>query len=321
MLQPWMTVRVAAKRQETEEICALELVDPAGDSLPPFSAGAHVDVRLRDGLVRPYSLCNSPAEQHRYEIAVLREPASRGGSRAVHEEIAEGDLISIGAPRNHFALAAEAARSLLLAGGIGVTPILCMAERLAMTGSPFEMHYCARSASRAAFLQRIAAAPFAASVHLHFDDGPQEQRLDLPSLLRTHRADAHLYVCGPGGFMEWVLGTAKAEGWPEERLHREYFSAAPVQAGGDAAFEVVLASSGAAYHVPADRSVAAVLADQGIEIPLSCEQGICGTCITRILEGEPDHRDAYLTDDERSAGDQFTPCCSRAKGPRLVLDL
>jgi vanillate monooxygenase ferredoxin subunit len=316
-----LNVRVARKTVEAEGICSFELVAVDGRALPSFSAGSHVDVQLPGGLTRQYSLCNDPAESHRYLIAVLDDPASRGGSRTMHAQVAEGDPLVISAPKNHFALAHEAARHLLLAGGIGVTPILCMAERLAIAGAAFEMHYCTRSPARTAFRARIAGSRFADRVHFHFDDGDAAQRLDIQALLATPEPGAHLYVCGPKGFMDAVLGSARAQGWPERQLHYEFFTAEPVRSDADAGFEVQLASSGRVVTVAADQTVAQALAAAGVELATSCEQGICGTCLTRVLEGEPDHRDMYLTPEEQAANDQFTPCCSRAKSARLVLDL
>lgn len=317
-----LRVRVARKTTEAEGICSFELVSADGTPLPAFSAGSHVDVQVPGGLTRQYSLCNDPAESHRYLIAVLRDPASRGGSVAMHDQVREGDVLEISAPKNHFALAHGAQRSLLLAGGIGVTPILCMAERLAITGAWFEMHYCTRSPARTAFAARIAASAFSSRVHLHFDDGDAQQQLDLPALLATPQPETHLYVCGPKGFIDAVLATARTAGWPPECLHHEFFTGGGAQpAQGEGGFEVMLASSGRVITVPGDRTVVQALAAAGVEVPTSCEQGVCGTCLTRVLEGEPDHRDLYLTPEEQAANDQFLPCCSRARSPRLVLDL
>jgi len=316
----FMKARIARKTVEATDIVGLELSPLEGTSFPAFSAGSHIDVEIRPGLVRQYSLCNDPTERHRYQIGVLRDPGSRGGSVAVHDELAEGQVIRIGAPRNHFALV-PARRSLLFAGGIGVTPILCMAERLAQTGADFALHYCSRSPDRTAYRRRIAQSSFAERVHFHFDDGDAAQRLDLPSVLGSVAADTHLYVCGPGGFIEYVTGNAKARGWPAAQIHFEYFAGQAIDTSADGSFEVMLASSGRLLTVPADRTVVAVLAENGVEVPVSCEQGVCGTCLTRVLEGEIDHRDQFLLDDERAANDQFTPCCSRAKSRRLVLDL
>lgn len=315
-----ITVRVAACRQEALDIRSFELVRPDGGALPAFSAGSHIDVHLPGGLVRQYSLCNHPQESHRYQIGVLKDPASRGGSHAMHD-LAEGMELQISEPRNLFPLVHEAGRSLLFAGGIGITPILCMAERLAHSGADFELHYCARSAERAAFIDRIRQSPFRDRVHFHFDDGEGGAPLDATHALAQPEGDTHLYVCGPGGFMEHVLSTARAQGWDEANLHHEYFSAVPTAQAGDGSFEVQLSSSGQVLQVPADQSVAQVLEAAGVIIPLSCEQGICGTCLTRVLEGEPDHRDLFMTPAEQAANDQFTPCCSRAKSARLVLDL
>lgn len=313
-------VTVTRKVVEALDICSFELVDAAGAALPSFSAGSHVDVNLPNGLVRQYSLCNDPAETHRYLVAVLRDPASRGGSSAMHA-LVEGQQIRISDPRNHFKLEAHAPHTLLIGGGIGVTPTLCMAERLANMGASFEMHYCTRSRERTAFVDRIADSAFAARTHLHHDAGPTEQKFDAAAVISHAMPGTHLYVCGPTGFMDWVLNIARAAAWSEERLHREYFSAALVDTHADGAFEVQLASSGRVIRVAANQTVLAALAAQGVGIPTSCEQGVCGTCLTRVLDGEPLHRDMYLTLQEQARGDQFTPCCSRSRSARLVLDL
>ncbi|NVK41095.1 MAG: oxidoreductase [Oceanospirillaceae bacterium] len=314
-------VEVISKTLDAEDIFRFELARTDGAALPVFGAGAHIDVHLPNGLVRQYSLCNHPEESHRYEIGVLKDPSSRGGSVAMHEQVKAGDRLQISEPRNHFPLAHEAKRSLLFAGGIGVTPILCMAERLAHSGGEFEMHYCTRSESRTAFRQRIADSGFAGQVQFHFDDGDPAQKLDAASLLSSPVDGTHIYVCGPKGFMDHVLETAERQGWPANQVHREYFAAAPVNHDADAAFEIQLSSSGQVLEVPADKSALEVLLDQDIDIPYSCEDGVCGTCITRVLEGEPDHRDMFMEPAEHAANDQFTPCCSRAKSKRLVLDI
>ena len=315
-------VRVARKAVEALDIQSFELVDVNGTALPAFTAGAHIDVFLPNGLIRPYSLCNPPSETQRYLIGVLRDPASRGGSQAMHDLVNEGDVLTIGAPKNHFPLVPSAQRSLLLAGGIGITPILCMAESLAAQGAGFEMHYCARERERTAFFDRISASAFAPSVQFHFDAGAPGQKLDMPALLAKPEAGCHLYVCGPKGFINAVLDQAKAAGWPAEQLHCEFFAGEEVKPqAGDGSFEVKLASSGRVVKVAAETTVVAALEAAGVPVMVSCEQGVCGTCLTRVLEGEVDHRDQYLTPEEQAANDQFLPCCSRAKSPLLVLDL
>lgn len=313
-------VIIRAMRLEAEGILGLELVAVDGASLPPFEAGAHIDLHLPNGLIRQYSLCNDPRERHRYRIAVLRDAASRGGSQAVHELLRIGQRLSIGAPRNLFALDEQAPRSLLLAGGIGITPLLSMAWRLHALGADFELHQCVRSAKLAAFAERLAAAPFAARTHLHRDDGDATQKLDLPALLAAEPAGSQLYVCGPNGFMEYVLDTARALGWAEERLHREYFAAPEAESGGGA-FTLRIASSGLELQVPEERTALEVLEDAGFDIPASCGQGICGTCLTRVVDGQPEHRDLFLSEEEKARNDQFTPCCSRSRSACLVVDL
>ena len=315
-----LTVKVLRRTQEAEGIVAFELARPDGAALPAFSAGSHIDVQLPGGVTRQYSLCNDAAEQHRYRIAVLRDPASRGGSNAMHDTVKEGDTLTISEPRNHFPLV-HAQKTLLFAGGIGVTPLLCMAQRLAAIGAEFEMHYSTRSPERTAFRQEIAGSPFAARVQFHHDDGEAAQKLDLARVLGQPAPGTHLYVCGPTGYIDFVVNTAKGLGWPAEQIHLEYFGAAAQDTSGDRAFQVKVASSGATYDIPAGETVVQALGKHGIEIMVSCEQGVCGTCITRVLEGECDHRDMYFTDEEKAKNDQFTPCCSRAKSPLLVLDL
>lgn len=316
-----LPVRVSRRWTEAVDIVAFEFVACDGRPLPAFSAGSHIDVHIKTGMVRQYSLCNDPSEEHRYQIAVLKDPGSRGGSVHMHEQIHEGLELIISAPRNHFELAHGSRQNLLIAGGIGVTPILCMAERLFAIGARFDMHYCTRSPERTAFHNRLAQSQFSERVHYHHDEGAQSKRLDIRSLLRDRDRQEHLYVCGPKGFIDAVLTAARSQGWAEARLHYEFFGALPSHTAGDRAFQVQLASSGRLVHVDKEESVVQALARAGIDVRVSCEQGVCGTCITRVLEGVPEHRDCYFTPDEQAANDQFTPCCSRAKSPRLVLDL
>ena len=222
-----LEVRVECRTDEAEGICSYELVSADGAPLPAFTAGAHIDVHVAPGLVRQYSLCNPPHERHRYVIGVLRDPASRGGSQAMHEQIRAGAKLTISAPRNHFPLV-DAPRSVLLAGGIGITPLLAMAETLSAQGSQFELHYCTRSPERTAFRDRILSAAYAPQVRFYHDS---TQELDLPALLAGLPRDSHIYFCGPAGFIDHVKATAAAAGWPHEQLHLEYFgAAAPVRA-------------------------------------------------------------------------------------------
>ena len=315
-----LAVKVVRKSREAEDIESFELARADGAPLPSFGAGSHIDVQVPGGLVRQYSLCNDSGEQHRYRIAVLRDPASRGGSIAMHDAVKEGDTIHISEPRNHFPLQ-HAARTMLFAGGIGVTPLLCMAQRLAAIGAEFTLHYCTRSPERTAFRREIEASAFANRVRFHFDSGPPEQKLDLHAALAQPDTGTRLYICGPTGFIDYVVGTAKARAWPSDQIHLEYFGAAPQDTKGDKAFDVKIASTGKTYAVAAGQSVVQALQAHGVEILTSCEQGVCGTCITRVLDGEPEHRDLYFTDEEKARNDQFTPCCSRARSKTLVLDL
>jgi vanillate O-demethylase ferredoxin subunit len=316
-----LQVRVAARTQLAEDIAGYELA-PLGDAaLPDFEAGSHIDVHVAGGLVRQYSLYDLPEGRPRFRIGVLRDPQSRGGSVRLVDAVQEGDILTVSAPRNHFALHAGPGRSLLFAGGIGITPILCMAQQLAREDRSFEMHYCGRSLPRMAFVDRLREGAFGDRVHVHVDDGSAEQQLDACSAIGAPAADRHLYVCGPTGFMDHILHIARELGWDEAHLHREYFAAAPFDHSADGPFEIELQRSGTVIKVAADQSAAAALIEAGAPLSLSCEQGVCGTCMTKVLAGVPDHRDLYLTDEEHESNDVFMPCCSRARTPRLVVDL
>jgi len=316
-----LQVLVNRKAVVADGICSFEMRLASGEPLPAFTAGAHVDVYLPSGEVRQYSLCNAPEERHRYLIGVLKDPHSRGGSKSMHERVEQGQTLQISVPRNLFPLAIEGKRHLLIAGGIGITPMMAMAQELHRQGADFELHYCFRSRDRAAFLDWLENAAFAERVSLHDDSSAPPTHLDAGVLLQNPEAGQHLYVCGPGGFMDYILTCAATAGWPQAQVHREFFASAPIDHDGDQPFEVELAQSGQLFQIPADRSVFEVLDEAGIAIETSCEQGICGSCITRVLHGTPDHRDQFMTDAEHARNDQFTPCCSRAKSPRLVLDL
>jgi len=311
-------VCIAKRRIEAEGIISFELVPLPGESLPEFEAGAHVDVHVTPEIVRQYSICNDPAERHRYRLAVLAEPASRGGSVAIHGGFPMGAVVTIGLPRNQFRLEENAGRSILLAGGIGITPLLAMAYRLFALGRDLELHYCVRSEDRIAFRPELMAGPLADFTHIHRDDGPEGQRFILTRTLAKPSPDAHCYVCGPAGFIDFVMGGAERLGWPADRLHVERFNT-DVEMGGDAF--VLATSSGLEVEIPPDRSIASVLQEHGIDVPLLCEQGVCGTCLTRVLEGVPDHRDLCQSDAEKESNAQITVCCSRSKTPRLVIDI
>lgn len=320
MSTPLLQLRLAARRPAAQDVVELTLESASGAPLPAVEAGAHVELHLPGGLVRPYSLCNAPGETHRYVLGVLREAASRGGSVAVHEQLQVGQLLSASAPKNNFALRPTRAHKLLLAGGIGITPILGMARQLAAQGRSFALHYAGRSRARMAFLAALADTPLAAHTQLHVGD--ENGAMDMAAVLAAQPEGSELYVCGPAGFIDAALTTARQQGWPESHLHRELFAAAPREADGeDRPFDIELAGSGQVVHVPAGCSAARALQDAGVPLLTSCEQGVCGTCLTRVVAGEPEHRDQYLTPEEQAANDQFLPCCSRARSPRLVIQL
>lgn len=319
MNEELLNVVVRKREIQGADVVVLELGRADGAALPAFEAGAHVDIHVAPGLVRQYSLCSDPAEVTVYRLGVLKDPASRGGSVQVHESLHEGREVQISTPRNLFPLASDGKRSILLGGGIGITPMIAMAHALHRQGVEFELHYCGRSRSRSAFLDELANAPFAARVVTHFDDEDAAQRLDLPAVLGQGSADTHLYTCGPSGFMDWVIAGARQQGYDESHIHKEYFQV-EVDATGDT-FEVVAARSNKTVQVAEGQTILDALAQVGIKIDISCEQGVCGTCMCEVLEGEPDHRDVYLTDEEKAANDQILVCCSRAKSNKLVLDI
>ncbi|BAI74414.1 vanillate monooxygenase (plasmid) [Azospirillum sp. B510] len=313
---------VIERIEEPGDILRVKLAAPDGAALPAFTAGAHIDIRLVDGgtdLWRQYSLCSDPAGSDHYEIGVLRDPNSRGGSVALHRLAKLGAAFTVEGPRNHFPLTEDAGRSILFGGGIGITPMLAMAQRLHALGRDFTLHYCTRRADATAFRALIAETPWRERVVFHHDDQPAAQRLDLGRDLPAPDGGTHLYVCGPQGFMDWVIDTAKAAGHAPANIHREYFSA-QVDSSGDS-FEVTASRSGVTVSVGGDDTIAKALARAGISIPVKCEEGVCGTCVTDVIDGTPDHRDQFLTDEERAEGTMICVCCSRAKSKSLVLDI
>ncbi|PHQ64268.1 PDR/VanB family oxidoreductase [Sphingobium sp.] len=318
ILSDALTLEIADRVTLTGDVVRIDLARPDGEPLPPFVAGAHVDVVVGDGLVRQYSLCNDPAERHRYQIAVLRERRSRGGSERVHADFHPGRQVTVGLPRNLFALAPHGRRHILVGGGIGITPLLSMAAALRAQCKPFELHYCSRDAAAAAFAEKVEML----GGRQYHSRQEGSSRFDPATAIGTPDDAAHIYVCGPAGFMTAVRDTALRLGWTAGNLHQELFEAADLSSHpGDQPFDVRIASTGAVFAIPPGATIARVLAAAGIDLPISCEQGICGTCVTSVLDGVPDHRDSYLTDEEHAVGDLITPCCSRARSPVLLLDL
>jgi vanillate O-demethylase ferredoxin subunit len=303
------------RRELQGEVVLLTLAHADGIALPAFSAGAHIDLHLTEDLIRPYSLCGDPQDRQHYQLGILKDGNSQGGSLAVHA-LREGETITVSEPRNLFTLDERAGHSLLIGGGIGITPMLAMAAELHAAGRSFTLHYCARSRGQAAFVAQLESAPYAGQVHLHFSD---QQRLNLDAVLSDVPPNTHVYVCGPTRLMDAVNAGAKRLGYAAENVHQECFSA-EVQTGG-AAFDVVAATSGITVQVREDQTIVEALAQAGLKVNVSCKQGICGSCLTDVLEGEPDHRDSYLTDEEKADGDQILLCCSRSKCGRLVIDL
>lgn len=314
-----MRVRVTEIRDEAFGIKSFRLEAASSPVLPQASPGSHINVHLESGLIRQYSVCNFAEAPDHYRIAVKLEDMSRGGSEAMHA-LRVGDVVEINAPRNNFELIDGASKYLLFAGGIGITPLLAMVRALEGRGARYHLHYFTRSPEHAAFHTELSASKFAQKVSFHHGIEPDELRRLLVKLVGPGADGVHLYMCGPRPFMDAVARAAAD--WPSGAIHREYFGTDPnALAGPREEFEVKLARSGMSFVVPASASLLEILNRNGIEVASSCEEGVCGTCLTRVLDGDPDHRDSYLTGSERNEGDRILVCVSRARTAKLVLDL
>jgi ferredoxin-NADP reductase len=321
---PTLQALVYAIRWEADNIVSVELRPAAPDvDFPPFEAGSHINLNLPNGLSRSYSLCNPDSDRQRYVVGVARDRSSRGGSVYVHQQLRVGTTVAIDPPRNNFRLHDDAPRSVLVAGGIGVTPMVCMLQHLATRGKPVEFIYSARSRNDAAFIESIEALAreHAIPLTLHFDSergGPP----DLTALLAGKGAESHYYCCGPTPMLDAFEKACEQLGYAN--THIERFSAVPVKSDVvSTGFDVVCAKSNKTVHVPVGKSVLDALIDAGLKPDYSCTEGICGTCETRVLEfdGELEHRDSVLTKAEQQAGKSMMICVSRCSGSRLVLDI
>ncbi|WP_434034879.1 PDR/VanB family oxidoreductase [Cupriavidus sp. a3] len=309
-------------RMEAAGINSYEFVDPDGNELPGFTAGAHIDVHIAPGVIRQYSLCNDPQERHRYVVAVLRDETGRGGSRGMHETLRVPNRVKVSVPINNFTLAEGVSKFILLAGGIGVTPLKAMAHRLESKGIDYDLHYCAKGLQYAAFEAELKSVARIGKIHCHFDGGNPKNGLNITELLRHPEPHTHIYYCGPAGFMQACADAAAH--WPQELVHCEHFKA-PVQKAPGASdvpvegYVVELAQSGTKLTVAPDQNLAEVLQQAGAPVETSCQSGLCGTCKVRYLAGEVDHQDFILDESERQS--VMTPCVSRCCGGTLVLDL
>ena len=315
-----LSLKVARIDAATPRIKALELVARDGSPLPAFTAGAHIDVELGNGETRSYSLLNDPTETQRYVVAVLRETDSRGGSTYVHDQLRVGDILASSEPVNNFPLNEAGERHILIAGGIGITPLLAMSRWLTMREFEFTLHYCAKSRAEAAFIDEIETA-LGPRLAAHFDGGDIARGLDVAALLKERPAAAHVYVCGPPGLIRAVREATPH--WPKGSVHYELFRGSEADIAprsSDQPFEIVLKRAGKTLTVPADKSILETLAGAGIKVKTLCKEGVCGTCRVGLVAGRADHRDEVLTDEERERNIQV--CVSRAlPGETLVLDL
>jgi ferredoxin-NADP reductase len=320
-----ITVFVHTLRYEAIDIISVDLRRKDGGQLPAFTAGAHIDLQLPNGMVRSYSLLNDPQETHRYVLGILKDKSSRGGSRCVHEQLRVGTELTISEPRNHFALDESAPHSVLIAGGIGITPLLAMARRLSALGRSFEVHLLARARPNAAFIEEMQAQ--GGPVHLRFDveqGGPPDLKALMSSTMSKAGDSArhwHFYACGPAVMLDAFEKSCTELGLTHGHLERfaAVEQAASDQARGD--YTVVLNRSGKTIPVRSGFSLLQALKDANVAVSTSCEEGICGSCEVKVLEGEPDHRDSVLSASERKANKAMMVCVSGCKSERLVLDL
>jgi ferredoxin-NADP reductase/nitrite reductase/ring-hydroxylating ferredoxin subunit len=312
-----LRVTVVEKRNVAADVVSFTL-ESLNDALPVAQPGAHVDVHLPNGLIRQYSITNGPTNTQTYVIGVKLEPDSRGGSQCLHSTVSTGDVLALSAPINNFPLRQDALHTVLVAGGIGITPILAMARTLREAGISYELHHFARDAELAAFTGEVAALGDSATVHLGLDDAATGTRI--AAALGNYAEHQHAYVCGPGPMISATLEAAATRGWPAETVHYEHFKNDQI-VDSTSGFEIALARSGLTLDVPPGKSIIEVLRDNGVGVLTSCEQGACGTCKIAVLDGEPLHQDVYLTNAERDSGKTIMACVSRARSDRLVLDL
>ncbi len=319
---PEDTIRVVVSRKRiiADKVVEVELRDPEGKELPAFTAGAHIDVHIKPGMMRQYSLPNNPQERDRYISAVLMEPEGKGGSKALFYDVQEGDKLLVSKPRNHFPLVEDAPYSVFVAGGIGLTPLMAMAYRLRELGKPFKFYYRARARAWAAYPD-LLVEEFGDSVECLFSDEGGREKFDLDAILKEVPEGTHLYTCGANSFMDFVTSTAEKY-LPEDNVHLEYFYAAfDADSAENQPFELYCTKSDVTLEVPSDRSITDVLEENGINVPISCSDGICGSCITKFVEGEVEHRDGVLSKSDREKKQLFTPCCSRAVGEKLSIEV
>ncbi|GJJ20856.1 PDR/VanB family oxidoreductase [Mycolicibacterium mageritense] len=309
-------VQVSALRREAEGVLGIDLCAVDGSSLPPWTPGAHLEIELADGIVRHYSLCGGPQHGETWRIAVLREPASRGGSKLIHESVSPGDIFTVRGPRNNFALV-DAQRYLFVAGGIGITPILPMVHDVAARAKPWTLVYGGRTLTSMAFIGELSEI---SGGELHIMPEDEYGLLDLDHFLGAPRTDTAVYCCGPGPLIDAV--ERACDSWPAGALRLERFTPRAVSNSvTDGEFAVELARSGTRLPVPADKTLLEVLEDAGYDIDNSCRAGICGTCELRVTHGVPEHNDDVLSDDERESNQVILPCVSRSKSPLLIVDL
>ncbi|MDO9504284.1 PDR/VanB family oxidoreductase [Hydrogenophaga sp.] len=306
-------------RLEAEGTASFELVDPDGRELPPFSAGAHVDVQIPGGPRRSYSLSSSPANRECYRITVRRDPASRGGSAWFHEQARVGMRLEAHGPRNEFELEESATHSVMLAGGIGITPLLTMIGRLNELGRGWSLHYSTRHMAEMAFTWELNRLQAQGDSELHrYATANGGARMDLRGIIASAPAGSHFYCCGPAAMIDGFLDATKA--LPPSHVHYERFSATQA-AATDGGYQLRLMRDGRSLRVVPGRSMLDTLLDAGVDLPYSCTQGICGSCRVNVLHGQPDHRDECLSDEERASNRVVMPCCSGSLGPVLTLDL
>lgn len=310
--------RITGRTTQADKVAVIELASSNGETFPNFEAGAHIDIHIDNELIRQYSLCGNPGEEHRYRIGVLNDPQSRGGSRKIFADFKIGDELTISEPRNHFPVDSRAAHTILVGGGIGITPLISMAYELRNKGKSFDIHYCIKSKDQAGFVDELSEE-FGKQITFHCSSDGLDKKFQAKRDLPKASSDIHIYICGPNNFMQALIEEAKSLGYTSKNVHFEFFQAEVDVSGSD--IEVYCEESDITVMVGGDESIATALKRAGVRVDVSCEEGVCGTCITDVSEGEPDHRDHFLTDEEKEDNDQIAVCCSRSKSARLVLDI
>jgi vanillate O-demethylase ferredoxin subunit len=318
LIEDLLHLKISSLVKLTENIISVELISVEGLSLPKFEPGAHIDVHITNSITRQYSLCNRHENTSCYRLAILKEKRSRGGSETIFKNFKVGQIVTTSYPKCNFKLVNNSKNNYLFAGGIGITPLLSMAYYLDHTSTDFELHYFSRSLNETAFADEIKKSSLSKNTFFYFDDD-DEKKFNTNFFKYKLNSNSNIYLCGPLGFMDYITSEAMIYGWSNKQIHIERFSQDFSKRGNS--FEVFLYKSGKKIIVPDNTSIAEILINEGINVNLSCQQGVCGTCLTPVIEGIPDHKDLYQSEEEKELNNFIALCCSRSKSSQLILDI